>query len=242
MDLSHRWYDGNSCVWEFWTSGLHSHLCSFPVHGYEMVTPSLVFFPFLPLMCPIPLFLSWVVSELEKKKNKPQRTKYPSVNIAWFLAEAWGRHCSKITSAEAKHCWGSTASDGFARKLSSSPLLGRQPARHTPCLSERVGGSVPRDVPAALLATCMQQYAGTFSSFSYSFWWNMQKFVCLRPLAFCQIGWNCSTGSKCAWGKIANWQMARKHNHICLISWRTRLKIHHYNRLQEGRQRVTGKQ
>lgn len=177
----------------------------------------------------------------EKKEQTP-KNKISFREYCLIFGWSWGRHCSKITSAEAKHCWGSTASDGFARKLSSSPLLGLQPACHTPCLSERVGGRVPRVVPAASLATCMQQYAGTFSSFSYSFWWNMQKFVCLRPLAFCQIGWNCSTGSKCAWGKIANWQMARKHNHICLISWRTRLKIHHYNRLQEGRQRVTGKQ
>lgn len=86
-----------------------------------------------------------------------------------------------------------------------------------------------------------QQYTGFFSSFCFAFWWNMPNFPCLKPLVFCQIGWNCSTGSKCAWGKIANWQMARQCSHICLISWRNRLKMLLYNSLWEGWQRTTGK-
>lgn len=125
--------------------------------------------------------------------------------------------------------WGSTVSNGIAWvELSSiSPASLSTPKWcvlcHPPCQPHT------------------QQYTGFFSSFSFDFWWNMPKFLCLKPLVFCQIGWNGSTGSKCAWGKIANWQMARQCSHICLISWRNRLKMLHYNRLQEERQRISGK-
>lgn len=180
----------------------------------------LALLPFLSLMYPIPLFFFLgLKTNWRKKVNKPRRTKYYPGNITWFLAETCRHHCSNVTLVDVKPCWGSAASNGFAQvELSSISPPGSAASLSSPkcCVLCH-----PPCQPHT------QQCTGFFSSFSFNFWWNMTKFLCLRPLVFCQIGWNCSTGSKYAWGKIANWQMARQHSHICLISWRNRLKMHH---------------
>lgn len=205
-----------------------------------MVTPSLVTFSSPTVTYSFVLVLSQIICCLEgkKKKRKPEEQNI----LMWILPDIWTKPEDYVGWCRAllrKHVFRwicvSVEFSSIAYRRSVASLS-------HPCLSECLGGSVSCDVPAAWLATCMQQYAGSCSYFGYSLWGNMQKFVCLRPLAFCQIGWNCSTGSKCAWGKIVNWQMARQHSHICLVSWRTRLKMRHCNRLQEGRPRVSAKQ